>query len=118
MDDVTLSKLFNHCVAIFGDTWTLLIMSALLEQGELRFAQLQRAIPGISPTTLSNRLKKLEAHALINRLPETLDRQSVSYALTEKGQALHTVIGAIREYADAHLTPTCASGGTCSKNLA
>lgn len=91
---------FHTCVTMFGDAWILLIAAELLH-GPRRFSELQRAISDISPTTLSDRLKKLETYGLVARAKE--GELAVIYTLTERGQALKPVIRSISDYAEQHL---------------
>ena len=67
--------------------WTLLVIRDLAE-GRSRFCELERSLAGISPRTLSLRLRALEEEGIVARqtFPEVPPR--VEYALTEKGRAL------------------------------
>lgn len=82
---------------IVGDFWTLRIVDSLQEV-ELRFCQMERAIPEISPATLTSRLKKLEDSKIVERFVEVQDKQSVSYGLTPKGRALLPVLDAVKQF--------------------
>jgi DNA-binding HxlR family transcriptional regulator len=77
--------------------WTLLIIRDLAE-GRSRFCELERSLQGISPRTLSLRLRALEEEGILERqtYPEVPPR--VEYALTEKGQALIPIIESMRSY--------------------
>ncbi|MGC9974589.1 MAG: helix-turn-helix domain-containing protein [Gaiellaceae bacterium] len=76
---------------IIGAKWTALIVHDLSE-GARRFCELEHACPGISPRTLSERLRTLEHEGFLERksYPESPPR--VEYALTEKGRGLLTII--------------------------
>src|SRR5699024_1006585 len=82
---------------LIGNKWTPLILRDLAT-GEQRFSQLERSLSGISPKTLSERLKKLEDAGVLSRrcYPEVPPR--VEYALTPKGHALMPVIETMREF--------------------
>lgn len=80
---------------ILCDRWTPLILRDLA-RGLGRFSELERSIRGISPKTLSTRLKQLEAAGLIRRIDEHAGRPR--YELTPRGQALLPLIRAMREY--------------------
>jgi DNA-binding HxlR family transcriptional regulator len=82
---------------IISGKWTLLIIRDLAE-GRSRFCELERSLEGISPRTLSLRLRVLEAEGIIQRrtYPEVPPR--VEYALTPKGQALVPMIDHMRRY--------------------
>lgn len=77
--------------------WTLLVIRDLAD-GSSRFCQLERSLQGISPRTLSLRLRALEEEGIVARhtYPEVPPR--VEYALTEKGQALVPLIEDMRRY--------------------
>jgi DNA-binding HxlR family transcriptional regulator len=77
--------------------WTLLIVRDLAE-GSARFCELERSLEGISPRTLSLRLRALEEEGVVARhtYPEVPPR--VEYALTEKGEALVPLIEDMRRY--------------------
>jgi DNA-binding HxlR family transcriptional regulator len=77
--------------------WTLLIVRDLAE-GNNRFCELERSLEGISPRTLSLRLRALEEEGVVARhtFPEVPPR--VEYALTEKGRALVPLIEDMRAY--------------------
>ncbi len=96
------TKCSSKELKILGDFWTLEIIQTLRD-GEKRFTHLQREILHMSPTTLTNRLKKLEQHALIRRMEETVDKLSVVYALTEKGRDILPVLKQIKIFAQKHL---------------
>jgi len=77
--------------------WTLLVIRDLSE-GCSRFCELERSLEGISPRTLSLRLRALEEEGIVTRntFPEVPPR--VEYALTEKGKALVPLIEDMRSY--------------------
>jgi DNA-binding HxlR family transcriptional regulator len=77
--------------------WTLLLVRDLAE-GRSRFCELERSLAGISPRTLSLRLRALEEEGIVERhtYPEVPPR--VDYALTKKGRALLPIIEDMREY--------------------
>src|SRR5919197_5428438 len=75
------------CAEIISGKWTLLVIRDLAA-GPQRFCQLERSLEGISPRTLSLRLRGLESEGIVQRdtYPEVPPR--VEYALTDKGKAL------------------------------
>jgi DNA-binding HxlR family transcriptional regulator len=77
--------------------WTLLVIRDLAE-GRSRFCELERSLEGISPRTLSLRLRALEEQGIVERqtFPEVPPR--VEYALTTKGRALVPLIEDMRTY--------------------
>jgi DNA-binding HxlR family transcriptional regulator len=93
------------CAEIISGKWTLLLIRDLAE-GSQRFCELERSLEGISPRTLSLRLRALEEHEIVERrtYPEVPPR--VEYALTEKGQALVPLIEDMRAYGERWLVST------------
>ncbi len=90
---------------LVGDMWTLLIVRDLMG-GPRRFSELMASLAGISPKTLSRRLKYLEAQGLVHRqvYPEIPPR--VEYTLTPKGEALLPLIESMRQYGEKWLRDT------------
>jgi DNA-binding HxlR family transcriptional regulator len=93
--------------------WTILIIRDLAD-GRSRFCELERSLAGISPRTLSLRLRALEEEAIVIRqtFPEVPPR--VEYALTDKGRALLPVVEAMRTYGREWLGDVCGSGSDTS----
>ncbi len=85
------------CAEIIGAKWTALLVHDMSE-GPRRFSQLEHSCAGISPRTLSERLRVLEDEGIVERrsYPESPPR--VEYELTEKGAALLPIIDAMREF--------------------
>jgi DNA-binding HxlR family transcriptional regulator len=77
--------------------WTLLVIRDLAD-GRSRFCELERSLQGISPRTLSLRLRALEEEGIVERqtFPEVPPR--VEYVLTDKGRALAPLIEDMRAY--------------------
>jgi len=88
--------------------WTLLVIRDLAE-GRSRFCELERSLEGISPRTLSLRLRALEEEGIVERTtyPEVPPR--VEYVLTERGRALIPIVDGMRTYGTAWLGGTDAS---------
>jgi DNA-binding HxlR family transcriptional regulator len=86
--------------------WTLLVIRDLAE-GRSRFCELERSLHGISPRTLSLRLRALEEEGIVERqtFPEVPPR--VEYALTTKGRALVPLIEDMRTYGRDWLGASC-----------
>src|ERR1700746_2806998 len=86
--------------------WTLLLIRDLAE-GSARFCELERSLEGISPRTLSLRLRALEDEGIVERhtYPEVPPR--VEYALTSKGEALVPLIESMRAYGREWLAGDC-----------
>ena len=83
--------------AIIGNKWTPLIVRDLAE-GHKRFSELERSLRGISPKTLSERLKRLEEAEVVERQCFAEVPPRVEYTLTPKGHALLPVIESMRAF--------------------
>jgi DNA-binding HxlR family transcriptional regulator len=85
------------CADLVCSKWTILVLRDLSE-GRSRFCELERSLAGISPRTLSLRLRALEEEAIVHRrtFPEVPPR--VEYQLTDKGRALLPLIEDMRQY--------------------
>ncbi len=91
---------------LIGNKWTPLILRDLA-LGEQRFSQLERSLAGISPKTLSERLKRLEEADVLTRRCYAEVPPRVEYELTDKGAALLPVIETMREFGTAWLADQC-----------
>ena len=82
---------------LISGKWTLLVIRDLADCSR-RYCELERSLEGISPRTLSLRLKALEECGIVERrtYPEVPPR--VEYALTEKGRDLVPLIEDMRSY--------------------
>jgi DNA-binding HxlR family transcriptional regulator len=88
---------------LVGDTWTILIVRDLMS-GSKRFNQLQESLGHVSPKTLSQRLKMLEAAKILTRQAYAEIPPRVEYTLTEKGHALFAIIEAMRAFGERYLS--------------
>ena len=82
---------------IISGKWTLLIIRDLAS-GVKRFNQLERSLYGISPKTLSERLRHLEEEGIILRQTFAEVPPRVEYSLSKKGHDLIDVIECMRCY--------------------
>src|SRR3954452_11072362 len=82
---------------IISGKWTILVIRDLAA-GCSRFCELERSLAGISPRTLSLRLRALEEQGIVARrtYPEVPPR--VEYQLTEKGRALLPILEDMRRF--------------------
>ncbi len=80
---------------ILGGKWTFLIIRDL-QCGTRRFGELRKSLAGVSPKTLSERLKELERKGVVTRTAYPTIPPTVEYALTEKGRSLHPIIKAMK----------------------
>ncbi len=96
--DEALTRVFS----LLGKRWTGVIIGALLER-PARFAELARAIPGITEGMLSARLRELKELGLVERQVRHGPPISSTYRLTERGEALRPGLLALGNWAEAYL---------------
>lgn len=94
---------------IIGSRWTPLIVRDLAG-GQRRFSELERSLEGISPKTLSERLKRLEEAGIVDRCCFAEVPPRVEYSLTRKGHALLPVIDSMRQFGAMWLDPSGCAG--------
>jgi len=87
---------------IIGDRWTILIVRDLLLKGQRKFLDFELSLAGISPNTLSTRLKILEEAGLIQRRFYEQHPPRAEYLLTDKGRELGPVLRALRAWGEKH----------------
>jgi DNA-binding HxlR family transcriptional regulator len=91
------------CAEILGAKWTALLVHDLSE-GPRRFSELEHSCAGISPRTLSERLRALEEEELVLRRSYAESPPRVEYELTVKGAALLPIIEEMRRFGRSYLT--------------
>jgi DNA-binding HxlR family transcriptional regulator len=96
--DSALTRVFQ----LLGKRWTGLILAALIS-GPGHFAELKRAVPGISERMLSDRLAELAELGLLTRQVEAGPPLRVSYRLTAAGQGLRPSLVELTRWAETHL---------------
>ncbi|QLH22970.1 helix-turn-helix domain-containing protein [Streptomyces sp. Rer75] len=106
--DGSMTRVFE----LFGKRWTGLIVAVLTEQGAY-FAELRRAIPGISERMLSDRLTELSAAGLVLREVDPGPPLRVAYRLTEAGKALEPALKELARWAETYLP----EGGGCPEQF-
>ena len=102
----------DEAARIIGQKWTLQIVHELLDHSTRRFCELQEALGGVNPSTLSSRLKMLEEEGLVHRAQVSTIPPHVEYSLTSMGHELRPVIQAITKWSNMWLCggqePCCA----------
>jgi DNA-binding HxlR family transcriptional regulator len=91
------------CAEIIGAKWTALLVHDLSE-GARRFSELEHSCAGISPRTLSERLRALEDEGIVERRSYAESPPRVEYELTDKGTDLLPIISEMRHFGHQHLS--------------
>lgn len=92
----------GEAIEILQEKWVLHIVHALLA-GPMGFNELGRVVGGCNPTTLTQRLNRLEAIGVLRKDVHSQMPPRCSYSLTDAGRGLERVITAIRSWAMTHL---------------
>ncbi len=86
---------------IIGGRWTMLILRDLFS-GTRRFGELRKSLAGISPRTLSARLKFLEQEGIVERKVYPEVPPKVEYSLTQRGRTLGRIIKGLKDWGKEH----------------
>jgi DNA-binding HxlR family transcriptional regulator len=84
-------------VNLLARPWTGLILR-LLQDGALRFSEIEERTRGVGAKTLSARLKELELRKIVARQVQDGPPVRVQYTLTRKGRAFEAVAAAIERW--------------------
>jgi len=90
---------------VIGDRWTILILRDLFLYRTRRFQDFSEALPGLTPSVLSGRLKELEESGVIESRLYSDHPPRAEYLLTAKGRTLGPVLRALRQWGEAQVTP-------------
>ena len=91
----------SRAVDVLDGRWTILVVRDLLG-GTRRFGELRDSLAGISPKTLTDRLRSLEAHGLVEREMFAEIPPRVEYSLTPAGRDLEPVLAALADWGRAY----------------
>ncbi len=91
----------SRTLAVLDGKWTILVVRDLLT-GTKRFGELRRSLGAVSPKTLTDRLRSLEAAGLIERHVFAEVPPRVEYTLTDAGRTLEPVLQSLSAWGLAH----------------
>ena len=89
---------YHRAVELIGKRWTGAIVGVLLH-GPLRFSEIAQAVPELSDRLLSERMKELEAHGVVERTVVPGPPVRVEYGLTEMGRELEPALSELKSWA-------------------
>ena len=101
----------ERAMELIGDKYSMQIIYILNQFDRQRFVELEHQITGISPRTLSARLKHLEKFRLINRHQFPTIPPKVEYELTEKGRDLAATLSNLEQWVNRHYPYSPATVG-------
>src|ERR1700740_93774 len=87
---------------IIGERWTILILRELVRFGPRKFQDFERSLDGISPNTLSARLKRLEEAGIVEPRFYEQHPPRAEYVLTKKGEELRPVLRTLFDWGQRH----------------
>jgi DNA-binding HxlR family transcriptional regulator len=89
-------------VDVLFNKWTAQVLWALIHVGRLRFSQLRRHLPGVTPKVLSQRLRQLERDGLLTRTYHAEVPPRVEYEATALALSLGPVFAVLASWSDDH----------------
>jgi DNA-binding HxlR family transcriptional regulator len=93
---------------VVGERWTLIVLQELL-QSPRRYGELRGLLPGIGSNVLGDRLRNLERHGLVARIPGPVG-EGVEYALTARGRQLGPAMALLMQWGLDELLPLSGEG--------
>ncbi len=108
--------LIDQTLTVIAGKWKIGITWLLLD-GDRRFNDLRRSLPGVTQKMLTQQLRELEADGLVRREVFAVVPPKVVYSLTPLGQTLRPLLDIMGRWAQEHgeevksarllLTPRC-----------
>lgn len=92
----------EHCpvetaLGLIGGKWKGVILYHLID-GEKRFGELRKFMPGVTQRMLTKQLRELESDGLIHREVYKVVPPKVEYSLTKKTEPLKPIIFALEKW--------------------
>jgi DNA-binding HxlR family transcriptional regulator len=92
---------FEGVVELLGRRCGLLVFTIIGNFGTVRYSEIEKRLAGISPRTISDRLKELESAGLVKRKMYDEIPPRVEYSLTDTGAGLMGTLASLSEWASA-----------------
>jgi DNA-binding HxlR family transcriptional regulator len=91
---------YQAVIELIGRRWMGAILRVLMSNGPRRFNDLLTAIPDLSDRLLTERLRELTEHGIVERVPAPdISPIAIQYRLTKSGRDLEVVVRAISAWA-------------------
>jgi DNA-binding HxlR family transcriptional regulator len=91
---------YQAVIELIGRRWMGAVLRVLMSDGPRRFNELLAAIPGLSDRLLTERLRELTEHEIVERVPAPdISPIAIQYRLTKSGRDLEGVVRAISAWA-------------------
>ena len=101
--DPRVEVLVNELIGRVADKWTMLVIEALVEGGEMRFTRLAEAVGGINQKMLTQTLRQMERNGPLVRTVHPVIPPRVEYKLTQMGTGLAQAFCGVWIWAGRHL---------------
>ena len=96
---------YHSAIELIGKRWNGVILRRLAG-GAMRFSELRTAIPGITDTMLTQRLRELEDAGIVNREVVNTRPVDIRYGLTEVGTSLSPILDAVANWSNEWTSST------------
>ena len=93
----------SQLLGILSDKWVCLVLCALAD-GSLRHSEIRRRIPSVSQKMLTQTLRTLERDGFLARTVTAAVPVRVDYELTELGDRIQPLVGAIKNFAEENIS--------------
>lgn len=100
---VTREEAYHRLTDLLRCKWTLAILGRLTD-GPQRPSQLERALDGLTPKVLNDRLTKLMRYGLVCRHTYDETPPRAEYGLTPRGRSFVAMLAQLRSFAEAWAT--------------
>lgn len=100
-DHTTQLKAIRDTLYIIGGKWSIPIINSICN-GNKRFKEIERSIPGLNKRMLSSELRKLEINGLITRSSNPLVPNAIHYEETDYGATLADIISELIVWGVTH----------------
>jgi DNA-binding HxlR family transcriptional regulator len=87
-------------MGIIAGKWKPAIIYSLVMKGTLRFSELRRLIPKVSQRMLTQQLRDLERHGIVERVFYPQIPPRVEYSVTKLGRSLHPIFKSVCRWAE------------------
>ena len=101
--DPAVDALVTDVIGRVADKWTMLILEAVADHGELRFTRVGKLVPGISQKMLTQTLRQMERDGLVTRTVHPVVPPRVEYRLTDLGLSLGEAFCGVWLWAEQNL---------------
>jgi len=97
-----LERMVREMIDAVADRWTMLVLEALEEHGEVRFTKLAELVGGVSQKMLTKTLRQMERDGLVVRTVHPVIPPHVEYRLTDMGLSLSEAFCGVWQWVEEH----------------